>query len=236
MISKINIEEKNTWENKTFLTLDIDWADDDILIDSIKLLEKTKVEATWFVTHYTPLLERIRSNEKFELGIHPNFNYLLEGSAKAGDSCEKILDKILEVVPEAKSVRSHSMVQSTRLLELFSSRGLVYDCNHFIPVQSNIELKPWQLWNGLTRIPYFWEDDIACLYENKIKIEELFLKKGLRVFDFHPIHIFLNTENLKRYELTREFHRNAQILLKYKYEGNGTRTFFLQLLSKLNES
>ena len=74
MISKINIEEKDTWEDKIFITLDIDWADDDVLIDSIKLLEKTNIEATWFVTHYTPLLlERIRKYEKFESGYTSKF-------------------------------------------------------------------------------------------------------------------------------------------------------------------
>jgi len=47
------------------LTLDIDWAGDAVLADCIELVEATGAPATWFVTHDTPLLERVRANNKF---------------------------------------------------------------------------------------------------------------------------------------------------------------------------
>ncbi len=230
MISLIDPKIKSSWNDKIFITIDIDWAVDEIILDTIKLIEDADIHATWFVTHKTEVLDRIRSNEKFELGIHPNFNFLLNGEKKAGANCEQVLDRILEIVPEAKSVRSHSMTQNTYLLNLFVEKKLRYDCNHFIPEQANVKIKPWTLWNELIRVPYFWEDDISCLYKKNSPMHKLVRRDGLRVFDFHPIHIFLNTENLQRYERTREIHNNPKELIKYRYGGIGVRNKLIDLI------
>jgi hypothetical protein len=215
-----------------YLTLDIDWVHDDILADSIDLIEKYQVSATWFVTHDTPLLARLRSNPNFELGIHPNFNFLLNGDARAGRDALDVLDRLLAIVPEAKCVRSHSTTQSSNLLDLFSRKGLTHECNSFIPAQSGIELKPWQLWSGVTCVPYFWEDDVACLYgpDEEFCMSRLIGLSGIKVFDFHPVHIFLNTEHMDRYERTREWHRSPHKLQAHRHEGEGTRTRFLEFL------
>ena len=57
------------------------------------------------------------------------------------------------------------------------------------------------------------------------------LQRGFHVFDFHPIHVFLNTENLSRYERTRLLHQKPDELLKHRYQGKGTRTQLLNLLN-----
>ncbi len=74
-ISSIVVNEEHTWKDKIFLTFDIDWANDDVLNDTIDLIERSDIAATWFVTHDTPVLNRLRANPRFELGIHPNFNF-----------------------------------------------------------------------------------------------------------------------------------------------------------------
>lgn len=229
-ISKINPELVDSWAEPLFITFDIDWACDEVLVDTINLVEQIDIEATWFVTHDTPLLKRLRANPKFELGIHPNFNFLLNGDPRNGRTAEEVVNRLLTVVPEAKSVRSHSMTQSSNILQVFLDRGLTHDANHFIPEQAEIELKPWQIWNGLIKVPYFWEDDAACIYAKNTPIKELTKRGGLKVFDFHPIHVFLNTESLARYERTREIHHNPEALSKQRYAGEGTRTVLETLL------
>ncbi len=230
LISTIDIEASTTWQDSFFLTFDIDWAHDVVLSDTIDLIEQAGVSATWFITHETPLLERLRTNPNFELGIHPNFNFLLNGAKGNGTNAKEVLDRLMAIVPEAKSVRSHSMTQNSPLLDLFKEKGLSHDCNVFIPEQSDILLKPWKLWNGLTRVPYFWEDDVACMYEQNTPIEKLAGRAGLKVFDFHPIHIFLNTESLDRYERTRHLHQKPEELIKNRFDGKGARTKLLKLL------
>lgn len=39
------------------------------------------------------------------------------------------------------------------------------------------------------------------------------------VWNFHPIHLFLNTEDLARYERTREWHNNVEVLRQYRFEN-----------------
>ncbi len=68
------------WSDTVFLTFDVDWACDEVFADTIDLVEQADVCATWFITHGTPLLERLRENPKFGLGIHPNFNNILAGN------------------------------------------------------------------------------------------------------------------------------------------------------------
>ena len=61
------------------------------------------------------------------------------------------------------------------------------------------------------------------------------LRPGLKCFDFHPIHVFLNTENLNRYERTRPIHQNPKELIKYRYQGYGTRSRSMELLELANQ-
>jgi hypothetical protein len=212
LVSAIQPDDRRTWTGRIFLTLDIDWAADDVLSDSIDVVEAAKVPATWFVTHETPLLGRLRSNPLFELGIHPNFNPLLAGERADGDDAATVIDRLQKIVPEARVVRSHSMAQSSQLLQLFRNRGFTHDCNHFIPAQAGIVLGPWLHWNGLIKVPYFWEDDVHCQSRQNTPMCELTQRPGLRVFDFHPIHVYLNTETMERYERTREIHHDSRAL------------------------
>lgn len=239
MDSDVLLEPDNRWinvsdcrvsadiSNEIILTFDIDWADDAVLSDCINIVDQAKAPATWFITHETPLLDRLRQNERYELGIHPNFISLLEGES---NEVEKVIDDLLGIVPEAKSIRSHSLVQSSRLMDLFESKGLLFDCNHFIPEQSDIILKPWKQWNGMVKVPHMWEDDAACIYETNTTVTNLIKRQGLKVFDFHPIHVFLNTEDLARYESTRNLHTKSEELIEHRFDGIGTRSHLLELL------
>jgi len=226
-ISEISTSNIHTF-NKIFLTFDIDWACDEILSDAISLVEEANLPATWFVTNETPLLSRLRGNPNFELGVHPNFNYLLDGNSKNGHNAEEVLDRLLDLVPEAKSIRSHSLLQSERLIDLFAAKGLSHVSNFFIPA-SGLVVSPWKLWNGITAIPHCWQDNVSCLLNKTIQPPPA-TASGTRVFDFHPIHIFLNTDCMGRYESTRNIHRNPEELMKRRYKGKGARSYLKSLL------
>lgn len=229
-ISEIDPGVEHTWKGRVFLTLDIDWAHDEVLCDCMDLVERAGVAATWFVTHDTPLMARLKGNARFELGVHPNFNPLLSDDAPAAGGPKAILQTLLALVPGAKTVRSHSLVQSTGLLKMFGAAGLTHDCNHYVPHQSCVALRPWKLWDGLVKVPHFWEDDLACAYGDGLPVGPAC--EGLQVYDFHPIHVFLNTEKLDRYERTRQLHRLPNQLLQHRHSGRGTRTWLESLLEQ----
>lgn len=226
-ISEIIAGDSSTYD-KCFLTFDIDWACDGVLKDTIALVEKSGLPATWFITHETPFLSEIRSNPNFELGIHPNFNFLLDGQLKNGKNAEEIIDKLLAIVPEATAVRSHSLVQSERFVDIFASRKITHLSNYFIPSASS-KLKPWELWRGITAVPHCWQDNVSCMMNPKIQPPST-IGFGAKVFNFHPIHAFLNTECLSRYEATRHIHHNPAELLKHQFDGEGARSYLINLL------
>lgn len=212
------------YDNDIFITIDIDWASDEVLTYAINLLERYEIRATFFVTHDTPVLERLRSNPLFELGIHPNFQKILNGNVLDG-AMETVYSDILSIVPDAVSVRSHSLVQSSPLLDLFARKGQKYDVNLCIPWENLVTLKPIRHWNGLLRVPYCWEDDVQCIQAQNGSMDgwnaEILLGiKGLKVFNFHPIHLFLNTESLERYEQARPFLRECNLLAEYRNDTN----------------
>jgi hypothetical protein len=231
LISRIDPSDTTTWENRVFLTLDVDWASDDVFAHAIDLVDSLGARATWFITHDTPLLDRLRNSDRYEIGIHPNFNPLLfKGDTSLGSTPEEIVSRLLALVPGAKSVRSHSMTQSSWLLNLFRRLGLTHDCNSFVPVESSIALKPWRGWEGLVRVPYFWEDDLHAIGGEPWDVTATTRHRGLKVYDFHPIHLFLNTPTPGHYETARPLLSDLGRLQAMRHTGPGPRTFLEELV------
>lgn len=233
-IQDISFGEDSTLHDEVLITIDTDWCSDDVLTECLDLLEQTKTTATIFVTHQTPLLDRMRDNESIELGIHPNFNPLLSGDFVYGRTFSEVIEYYLNIVPEAVSARSHSVTQSSPILNALVDAGITHDSNSFIPAEADIPLKPWRHWYGdLVRVPYSWEDYIHCAFKWPWNAETFLNKKGLKVFDFHPIHLFLNTESTQRYESAKLLQNNHALLLEHvNRETYGTRDFFHRLVSR----
>ncbi|WLT31794.1 hypothetical protein [Geothrix sp. PMB-07] len=209
-------------------TCDLDWAPDAVLADTLELFAHHGVLCTVFATHATPLLQRTASG--IEVGLHPNFNPLLEGAGTGHAS--SILAELQHHYPGAIGVRSHSLTSSSRLAALFREQGLAYEANTLLPYARS--LSPVRLWNGLLRIPFNWEDDVHCLYGRPFDALGLDLGRGLNILNFHPIHIYLNTETLDRYETARPHFQNPKALLDHRNRSTvpGVRDLLLSLLKE----
>lgn len=214
-------------------TTDIDWAPDEIIQDTIDLFEKYNVKCTLFCTHDSSVIKKL-NRELFEIAIHPNFNKILNG--KGDKNAKEVLEEILKIYPESKGVRSHSMTQSSMLLALFKSLGIKYDCNQFFPY--NWKIYPYKCWTGLTRIPYNWEDDIHWLYNKRFDFDILkdYNNKSMIVLDFHPIHVFLNTNSKLTYEKAKPFYQNYHKLIGFRNKKEqGVRDFLIKTLEKIEK-
>lgn len=235
-VSDIEAENPQSWDNSTFLTFDTDWAHEDYVNYTLDLLTNFQRKSTWFITNdflnKPKLLSRLENDSNIEIGIHPNFNPSLLGHEGYQASVEKILQQLLDIVPTAKSVRSHSLCQNTRMSDIFAEYGLTHECNDFVPWESGIKLGAFKMPNGITRAPHFWEDDIAANAGLPFDDSSIFTEtSGLKIFDFHPIHVFLNMENMELYEDSREIHYVPEELEKIRREGPGTESLLLQILT-----
>lgn len=232
-ISSIDIENKATWSKALFLTFDIDWAPDFVMEETMDIIGY--IPATFFVTHNSTLINQIKKMNHIECGIHPNFNPLLNGDLKYGGNIADVLDYYLGIVPNAVSIRSHSMTQSSHILDIAEKKGLKYDCNHFIPFESRIDLNPYRWLNtNLIKAPYFWEDDVYFITQNgewDITCIDKLLNCNLKIFDFHPIHVYLNTEHMDRYEAAKPYMNDAKKLKEFiNTKTYGTRDFLKELI------
>lgn len=220
---------------KPFLTFDVDWANDSIIDDTLALVNSHGVKASWMMTHATDTVSSIRQSGH-EVGIHPNFNFLLMGDKSKGGSAEHIVSDLLSQFPYAKAIRSHSVAQSSRLSQLFYRLGLRFESNDYLPGNVFESVRPFISETGITKVPYIFSDELACLTDNN-NIRNLCAgRESLKVFDFHPIHVFLNTESLDRYERTRPLHNKPKELIKHRYEGYGTRDRLIELLELAKNS
>ncbi|MFH1357408.1 MAG: hypothetical protein ABII18_09795 [bacterium] len=213
-----------------YLLFDIDWASDEMIDYVADILIEKNICATWFVTHDSPAIERLKAHpDIFDLGIHPNFN--LESTQ--GKNPEKILDNLLQIIPNAKFVRTHGLLQSTNLLALMASKGLVADFSLYLPRQW--EAKPHELYfengNKIIRVPFHWEDDLEmCRPDRLFEVNLLPKKVNSMMFAFHPVHVFYNTCYLANYRHLSKTESEMPTQQSDDSNDFGSRTFLLDLI------
>lgn len=213
--------------NRICITFDIDWAKDEIVQYIVDLLQKYRIKATFFATHGSDLLKAL-NNGRYEIGIHPNFN--------SGNDHENTIRELMSIYPKASGIRSHGLFQSSSILQILINNGLKYDVNTFIPFREG--LYPFMWLNKLVRIPYYWEDDTYFCNQAEFGLSELQMyKTGLKIYNFHPIHIFMNTDSMEHYNRYKSFYHQPAVLTKHqKNTGKGIRTLFIELLEYLNKN
>lgn len=220
------------------ITIDVDWAPDFAIDWAAERLVANSVPATWFVTHESEAIDRLRRRpDLFELGIHPNFS---PGSTHGAGSSE-VLRHCLAIVPDARIVRTHQLVQSTPLLtEIIGTTPIIADCSLYLPHATAAE--PTVMWyekRPLVRIPYIWEDDFEVERPRPIWRLRGMVEPRLRIFAFHPIHLFLNSTSMDAY---RRLKAQASVVsdipirqvLDLVNEGQGPRSMFDDLVSLIS--
>lgn len=224
---------------RSAVTFDIDWAPDWCVQLCRDLCAEAGAPATFFATHPSPFLEELKADKRFEVGIHPNF---MDGSSH-GRTPDEVIEYCQRLVPNARIMRTHGLVQSTQILHMVMNRapGIECDASLFLPFHDN--LAATRLWLGaprsLKRLPYFWEDDVAALTPGWKWDSPVPESSGLRIFDFHPIHVALNMSDMGQYqELKTSLGRplstaTPEELDRLRNLGLGAQTFLKTVLQAL---
>jgi len=206
-------------------TSDIDWAQESMIAETLSIFSGHDVPLTPFVTHDSETIRKHYGGDLVKyVGLHPNFR---PDSSKGPFS--EIISNAVNLWPEAKCFRSHSFVDSSLITKDFYQRGFRYDSNLCLHLQPG--LVPLQEREGLVRFPVFLEDDVYFRREKLsgiAPIERLLKTPGLKVFNFHPVHICLNTPNIDFYNGAKEnLNKDWKGLV---YGGKGILTFLNELL------
>lgn len=221
------------------LTFDIDWAPDFAILHCLELLENAGCKGTFFATHSTSL-NNVIVERGHNLGIHPNF---LPGSSHGSD-VQEIISECLNYAPDAWCMRTHALLQSTPLLhEIFSKfPQLKLDVSLLMHRSAFAHKIKWEI-DGVSfdRLLYNWEDDAQFSRFKKDKLPDLFFGE-LTVFDFHPIHVFLNSTDGSEYHNLKleQSHLslsslNKQVVERYVNHGLGTQSYLKEVLASKNK-
>jgi hypothetical protein len=208
-------------------TSDIDWAPESMIENTLKLFSKNNIALTPFLTGYSCAIKKAYTGRKAQyVGIHPNF---LSNSTQ-GRSADEIVSNLCNIWPKAECFRSHSFFDNSLIAKKFYEKGFKYDSNLCLNLQSGIV--PLKHSSGIIRFPVFLEDDshIAEGFKGSVSdIVDIIKTPGLKIFNFHPIHICLNTPNMKYYEKIKKV-VNGKNWGNFIYNGSGARTFLMELL------
>ena len=206
------------------LTFDVDWAPEPVLADVLELLEDVGASATFFATHGSHAL-RAAESDRIELGVHPDFR-------GAGDDLVRPLRRLLNAYPGARGTRSHLLIQSSPLLQVFVDEGLDYESNTHLPFHRG--LHPVTRVPGIVSIPYAWSDDTHFRLRDDFDAADLPLDGGVAVLAFHPMHVFMNTRSSEHYESYRASYLDAAALEPHRNrDAPGVRTLFEALLGQV---
>lgn len=146
-----------------------------------------------------------------------------------------------EQFPIARGWRSHSCVFSHLLAEQVGGLGYRYVSTHDDFGQAG--LRPHRHCWGVWQMPiyymdnldfsraHFWRDGSSPFASSLI--EKALNDDGVYVFDFHPIHLLLNTDSTDWYFRHRERFLNGEPVEQLTGQNFGVRNFYEALLEQM---
>ena len=184
--------------------------------------------ATFFCTHRYESL-----TEPHEICPHPVLDeerdWATELSAKRAE------------FPDAIGWRSHSCIYSHLIAERVAASGYLYASTQYQPLAPARPFRePWGIWHmpvyymdnmDFSR-PRFWPDAGQVPFSSEV-IDTALADDGVYVFDFHPIHLLLNSTSADAYFERRDAFLRGERLETLRCEGRGARTFYDELCAKM---
>lgn len=220
------------------LTFDSDWCPDWMLEEVLEILESRELAATFFLTNApaASLLERLDRAGRIQVGIHPNF-FPENAVARA----EELLKSLLNEVGPCTVCRTHGLFWWHGLGEILRKLGIRDDSSLSAPGHSLTE--PLRV-SGVNRYPISLGD--WSLLDSKGSIEDVLQSINsfgpLRVLNFHPIHIALNTDSIDEWTRIKHVQREDPSRLRdlasqnARRQGFGLRDIFLSVIKQIAQA
>lgn len=201
------------------LSFDTDWQDGEVLQFTLDLLKKFEIKATFFCTNKTKV--KISGHE---IAIHPNFSK---------KDIKRALADLKKNFPQAKGLRSHGILTGNEIIQASQEKKLLYESNYLMYLQKDIRpFKVYQIWE----LPIYYMDFYHLAIEKEPQFNLKYLKlnqPGLKIFDFHPIHVYLNTNSTKHYLRYKQDPKNIKRYIDK--DKPGIRTLFIAMLEKIGK-
>lgn len=216
--------KKDPEEDSIVITVDTEWSPDPVLTNIVSLLDQYDVSATLFSTHDDTV-----TTDGHERGLHPNFF--------KDKSEDEVLRDIATDFPEAIGLRSHGMYIHSALRSAYPEFDIQYESNY---MQYLVEdLQPFWLLDEVIQFPVYFMDDFWLRSRESRRtlpdVGSLLDTPGMKVFDFHPIHVFLNTPTIGYYQQNKKYYDQPERLREERTSGPGVRELFINILEYIEK-
>lgn len=212
------------------LSFDVDWASDDCIEHVLGVAGRFGIRPTLFVTHASEAVRRAAVEGRVELGAHPNFT---PGTTQ-GEGVGEVIDHVRALAPDAVAVRCHRHFTGPQIEAALVRRGYRLDSTTYRHLAPDITAET--LPSGLTRLPVFFEDDChwqAGLSWRFADHAAAFFTPGLKVLNFHPFFVMLNTPHADFYARLKPkiTSLTADETATLRHTGAGAGTFLVEALT-----
>lgn len=143
--------------------------------------------------------------------------------------------------PDALGWRSHSCIYSHLIAERVAASNYLYASTQLDPVHAG---RPFREAWGLWHMPIFYMDNLDfsqsrfwpgvehAPFAGEI-IDRALGSDGIYVFDFHPVHLLLNSTSAAAYLERRDAFLRGDSLDTLRCPGRGARTFYDELCARM---
>ncbi|MCX7649943.1 MAG: hypothetical protein N2050_05260, partial [Flavobacteriales bacterium] len=131
----------------------------------------------------------------------------------------------------------HGLYQSTWYYIEAIREGFLYDVSTLLPSHPCPAPARFEWSNGsILKIPFVWEDDIEFQKPNPSwQTEKIITVPYPAILNFHPVHIYLNSENHLRYQNFKKLILKTNEISEFQRLRNtrlGTAKIFIEVLEK----
>lgn len=176
--------------NNLIVTIDLDWACEASIEETLDFLITRGIFPTVFATHRSPCVEGLM--DKIEVGLHPFFGH----NSSHGSTIAEVVSCVMDLPHNLNAFRCHRFANCNASRQAMAEAGMVISSN----VCTDLEVvTPFKDRFGLLEVPIFLEDGGYLWRNHPLKISHEFEKsltgKGNKVIIIHPMHFSLNTPN-----------------------------------------
>lgn len=214
------------------ITLDLDWAPECAIEETLDFLQERKITPTVFVTHRSPRVEA--SFNELEIGLHPFF----DPHSSHGSTIPEVVDTVLSFPHNISAFRCHQFGVSNESKKALVNAGMTISSN----VCTDLEiLPPFRDRFALLEVPIFLEDGGYLWRKHPLMLENSLKKKletdSPKVLLIHPMHFAINTPHfdymvkIKKSTTREKWHAlSKQELYHLKWKGWGIQNFLTEIL------